>query len=260
VTPPVRAPGHDAEMKVLATYNIKGGVGKTATAVNLAYLAAEAGARTLVWDLDPQGAASFYFRVKPKVKGGAEAIIGGRRALDQAIKGTDYDNLDLMPADFSYRNMDLDLDGTRKPTRRIDVLLRPMARDYDFTFLDCPPSISLVSENVFRAADALLVPLIPTTLSMRTLAQLDAFLEDQPAKRRPRILAFFSMVDQRKNLHRQLIEQVRAERSDVLDTQIPATSDIERMGVHRAPLATYAPRARSVAAYRELWAEVAARL
>ena len=247
-------------MKVLATYNIKGSVGKTATAVNLAYLAAEGGTRTLVWDLDPQGAASFYFRVKPRVKGGAEAIIGGRRALDRAIKGTDYDNLDLMPADFSYRNMDLDLDGTRKPTRRIDLLLRPLARDYDYTFLDCPPSISLVSENVFRAADALLVPLIPTTLSMRTLAQLDAFLADQSPKRRPRILAFFSMVDQRKTLHRELIEKVRAERSDVLDTQIPATSDIERMGVHRAPLASYAPRARSAAAYRELWAEVVDRL
>ena len=247
-------------MKVLATYNIKGGVGKTATAVNLAYLAAAGGARTLVWDLDPQGAASFYFRVKPKVKGGAEAIIGGRRTLDRAIKGTDYDNLDLMPADFSYRNMDLDLDGTKKPTRRIDLLLRPLAREYDYAFLDCPPSISLVSENVFRAADALLVPLIPTTLSLRTLAQLDAFLDEQPAKQRPRILAFFSMVDQRKNLHRELIAKVRADRTDVLDTQIPATSDVERMGVHRAPLATYAPRSRSATAYRELWAEVAARL
>jgi chromosome partitioning protein len=247
-------------MKVLATYNIKGGVGKTAAAVNLAYLAAASGARTLVWDLDPQGAASFYFRVKPRVKGGAGALIGGRRALDRAIKGTDYDNLDLMPADFSYRNMDLDLDGTKKPTRRLDVLLRPLARDYDYGFLDCPPSISLVSENVFRAADALLVPLVPTTLSMRTLAQLDAFLADQSAKSRPRLLAFFSMVDQRKNLHRELIEKVRADRSDILETQIPASTDVERMGVHRSPLASYAPRTRSASAYRELWAEIVARL
>ncbi len=246
-------------MKVLATYNIKGGVGKTAAAVNLAYLAAGSGARTLVWDLDPQGAASFYFRVKPRVKGGAEAIIGGRRALDRAIKGTDYDNLDLMPADFSYRNMDLDLDGTKKPTRRIDLLLRPLARDYDYVFLDCPPSISLVSENVFRAADALLVPLVPTTLSMRTLAQLDTFLADQPTKRRPRLLPFFSMVDQRKNLHRELMAQVRADRDDILESQIPASTDVERMGVHRAPLASYAPRTRSAAAYRDLWAEIAAR-
>ena len=247
-------------MKVLATYNIKGGVGKTATAVNLAYLAAAEGARTLVWDLDPQGAASFYFRVKPKVKGGSEALITGRRALDRAIKGTDFDNLDLIPADFSYRNMDLELGETKKRTRRIDLLLRPMAKHYDYVFLDCPPSISLVSENVFRAADALLVPLIPTTLSMRTFDQLDSFLEENPGRKKQRVLAFFSMVDNRKNLHRELVEQVGGERSDVLDTQVPATSDIERMGVHRAPVASTAPRSRSAVAYTDLWAEILARL
>ncbi len=247
-------------MKVLATYNIKGGVGKTATAVNLAYLAAASGARTLVWDLDPQGAASFYFRVKPKVKGGGEAIVRGRRAIDRAVKGTDYDNLDLVPADFSYRNMDLDLDGTKRRTKRIDLVLRPLAKEYDYVILDCPPSISLVSENVFRAADALLVPLIPTTLSLRTLSQLDAFLDEYPARKRQKVLAFFSMVDQRKNLHRELVEKVRADRPEILTAQIPAASDIERMGVHRAPLPAYAPRGRSTAAYRALWDEVTGRL
>ncbi|HVN50838.1 MAG TPA: AAA family ATPase [Acidimicrobiales bacterium] len=247
-------------MKVIATYNIKGGVGKTATAVNLAWLAAAGGARTLVWDLDPQGAATFYFRVKPKVKGGGEAIIHGRRAIDRAVKGTDFDNLDLLPADFSYRNMDLDLDPMKRRTRRIDLLLRPLAKEYDYVLLDCPPSISLVSENVFRAADALLVPLIPTTLSIRTLEQLDAFLDDHKARKRQQVLAFFSMVDQRKRLHRDLVERVRADRPDVLASQIPAASDIERMGIHRAPLPAYAPRSRSAAAYRALWDEVAARL
>jgi chromosome partitioning protein len=247
-------------MRVLATYNIKGGVGKTATAVNLAYLAAAEGARTLVWDLDPQGAASFYFRVKPKVKGGSEALITGRRTLDRAIKGTDYDNLDLIPADFSYRNMDLELGETKKRTRRIDVLLRPMAKDYDFVFLDCPPSISLVSENVFRAANALLVPLIPTTLSMRTFDQLDAFLDENPGRKKQKILAFFSMVDMRKNLHREFVEQVGPARNDVLDVKIPSASDIEKMGVNRAPLPAFAPRSRSATAYRALWAEVKNRL
>jgi chromosome partitioning protein len=194
------------------------------------------------------------------VKGGGEAIISGRRTLDRAIKGTDYDNLDLVPADFSYRNMDLDLDAAKKRTRRIDLLLRPFAKDYDYVFLDCPPSISLVSENVFRAAQVLLVPLIPTTLSLRTLAQLDAFLSEYPAHKKQKVLAFFSMVDQRKKLHRELVTKVRSERAEVLEAQIPATSDIERMGVHRAPLPAYAPRSRSAAAYRDLWAEITSRL
>ncbi|MEI7593101.1 MAG: AAA family ATPase [Actinomycetes bacterium] len=247
-------------MKVLATYNIKGGVGKTATAVNLAYLAAAEGARTLVWDLDPQGAASFYFRVKPRVKGGSEALITGRRALDRAIKGTDYDNLDLIPADFSYRNMDLELGGAKKRTRRIDLLLRPMAKHYDYVILDCPPSISLVSENVFQAVNALIVPLIPTTLSIRTFDQLQAFLADNPGRKTRKVLAFFSMVDMRKNLHRELMSEMALPSRDVLDVRIPATSDIERMGVNRAPLPAFAPKSRSASAYQSLWTEIKSRL
>jgi len=100
-------------MKIIACYNIKGGVGKTATAVNLAYLASHEGARTLIMDLDPQGAASFYFRVKPKIKGGLKTLMDGKQSLDELIKGTDYANLDLIPADFSFRNMDLFLEKTK---------------------------------------------------------------------------------------------------------------------------------------------------
>lgn len=248
-------------MKVLATYSIKGGVGKTATAVNLAHLAAAGGARVLVWDLDPQGAATFYFRVKPKVKGGARALVSGRRDLDDAIKATDFDRLDLVPADFSYRNLDLELDGTRKPTRRLTQLLKPVRREYDWVFLDCPPSVSLVSENVIEAADALLVPVIPTTLSLRTLDQLERFLADNDWRRRlPAVLAFFSMVESRRKLHRELLESARQEHPDVLETEIPAASDVERMGVHRAPLATFRTRGRAVTAYRALWDEIEQRL
>ena len=98
--------------RVLATYNIKGGVGKTSAAVNLAYLAARGGARTLLWDLDPQGGSTYLLRVKPKVRGGGRKLVRGKSAIDALIKGTDYDGLDLLPADFSYRHMDLALDGT----------------------------------------------------------------------------------------------------------------------------------------------------
>jgi cellulose biosynthesis protein BcsQ len=247
-------------MKVIASYNIKGGVGKTATAVNLAHLAAADGARVLVWDLDPQGAATFYFRVKPKVKGGAKGLVRGKRDLDDAVKGTDYEHLDLVPADFSYRNMDLVLDAAKKPTRRLAQLIRPLKRDYDYVILDCPPSISLVSESVFEASDVLLVPLIPTTLSVRTFDQLSTFLDEEEWRRRPMLLGFFSMVDRRKRLHREVIADTRAARTELLDAQIPASSDVERMGVHRSPLATYASRGRAAAAYRELWLEVTKRI
>jgi chromosome partitioning protein len=254
-------------MRIYAVYNIKGGVGKTTTAVNLAYLAAESGLRTVLWDLDPQAAASFMFRVKPKVKGGGKALIGGKRPLDDAIKGTDFDNLDLIPADFTYRNMDLLLDAAGggaggdapggKPARKLSKLLAPLSDEYDAVFLDCPPSVSLVSENVLHAADVILVPLIPTTLSMRTLEQLADFVAEFNGSK-PELLAFFSMVDRRKKLHREITEKLILERAEVARTAIPALSIVETMSVERAPVAVYAPKSSAAKAYRDLWAELRA--
>jgi chromosome partitioning protein len=241
-------------MKTFATYNIKGGVGKTTTAVNLAYLAARDGHRTLLWDLDPQAAATFMFRIRPRVKGGGEALVRGRRALGDAIKGTDFDNLDLLPADFTYRNMDLALDAAKNPTQRLGRLLKPLAADYDVVFLDCPPSVSLVSENVLRATDTILVPLIPTTLSVRTLDQLTDFIASLPG-RGPAVLGFFSMVDARKRLHREIIERLTAQRTDIASVAIPALSLIEQMALRREPLAAYAPRSAAAQRYELLWAQ-----
>jgi chromosome partitioning protein len=233
---------------VLATYNIKGGVGKTSAAVNLAYLAARDGARTLLWDLDPQGASTYLFRIKARVKGGGRKLVRGKSDVDGLIKGTDHEGLDLLPADFSYRHMDLALDATKKPTRRLARVLKPLGDEYDYIFLDCPPSISLVSESVFEAADVLLVPLIPATLSSRTFDQLRVLVDGGP-----QVMAFFSMVDGRKRLHREVMEGMAG---DALSTAIPASADVERMGVHRTVIAEFAPRGRAARAYEELWREV----
>ncbi|MGZ4202336.1 MAG: ParA family protein [Thermoleophilaceae bacterium] len=236
---------------VLATYNIKGGVGKTSAAVNLAYLAAREDAQVLLWDLDPQGASTYLFRIKPKVTGGGRRLVRGKSEVESLIKGTDHDRLDLLPADFSYRHMDLALDDTKKPTRRLTKVLAPIVGDYDYVFLDCPPSISLVSESVFEAADALLVPLIPATLSSRTYAQLKRVLSDDG----PQVMAFFSMFDRRKRLHREVMDSLW-EKNGVLRSAIPAAADVERMGTKRNAVAEFAPRSRAARAYEELWREV----
>ncbi|MGK2914127.1 MAG: ParA family protein [Porticoccaceae bacterium] len=246
-------------MKIIACYNIKGGVGKTASAVNLAYLSALDGRATLMWDLDPQAAASFYFRVKPRVKGGGRQLLRRKGALDDAIKATDYAHLDLIPADFSYRNMDLILEDFSKSNKRLAKLLKPLRDDYDYLFLDCPPGISLVSENVLAAADVLLVPTIPTTLSLRTLAQLQQFCADRKLTGLT-VLPFFSMVDLRKSLHRLIIERPPSTLQNLLTHTIPYASEIERMGLHRAPVDTFAHSSRAADAYRALWKEVKAKL
>ena len=240
---------------VLASYNIKGGVGKTSAVVNLAYLAAREGANTLLWDLDPQGASTFLLRVKPKVKGGGRRLVHGKTDAEARIKGTDYERLDLLPADFSYRHMDLHLDDAKRPTRRLARVLAPLVPEYDYVFLDCPPSISLVSESVFEAADALLIPLLPATLSARPLDYIE-----EVAGSAARPLPFFSMVDSRKRMHRDVMERDRAERPEMLHTVVPLAADVERMGLARAPLDEFAPRGVAAAAFRELWTEVRERL
>ena len=242
-------------MKVVATYNIKGGVGKTSTAVNLGYLAARDGLRTLIWDLDPQGSATYLLRIKPKVKGGGRALVEGRRTLDDAIKGTDFDRLDLMPADFSYRNLDLDLDSTKRPTDRLGHLVGPLADEYDLVILDCPPSVSLVSENVIHTCDVLLVPLIPAMLSVRTFDRLVEFVAEMHG-RKPQVMAFLSMVDRRKKIHRDFADRLPEERTSVVAEAIPNLAVIEQMAQHRAPVPEFAPRSPATAAYEALWARV----
>lgn len=228
-------------------------MGKTSAAVNLAALAARDGASTLLWDLDPQGGATYLFRVKPKVRGGASKLLRGRSDAGDAIKATDLVGLDLLPADFSYRHMDLALDDFKRPTRRLARVLAPLRDEYEYVFLDCPPSISLVSESVFEAADALLVPVVPATLSSRTLAQLSDVLDGGG----PQVLAFFSMVDRRRRLHRSVIEELRGSREDVLESAIPLSAEVERMGSQRAVLDG---RGRGALAYAALWEEIRGRL
>lgn len=245
-------------MKVVATYSIKGGVGKTSTAVNLAFEAARSGVRVLVWDLDPQGAATFLFRVRPKVAGGSKRLVGAAGELASHVRGSDLSPVHVVPADFSLRHLDLHLDATDRPAARLAALLDPLRDAYDLALLDCPPSISLASESVFGAADALLVPVVPATLASRTLDQLSRFLDGQ--EQPPLVLPFLSMIDRRRRLHRELAEELRAAWPRMLATAIPSAAAVERMGLERGPVGVTAPRSVAADAYRALWTDVAATL
>jgi len=242
-------------VKTIAIYNIKGGVGKTATAINLSFLASLDGANTLLWDLDPQGAASFYCRIKAEVKDGGKNLIEGKSDIEEAVRGTDYENLDLLPADFTYRHMDTMLAKTKDPVNRFVNLLEPFVEEYDYVFLDCPPSISSLSEGVFAAADLVLVPTIPTTLSLRTYQQIIEFFEQQGLDK-AKVLPFFAMVDRRKKMHRLILQHPPTFMSSMLKSYIPYASEVERMGQHRAPLTTFAARSRAAQCYTSLWDEL----
>ena len=247
-------------MKILACYANKGGVGKTAVAVNLSYALAAAGHRVLLCDLDPQGAASFYFRVKPSRKLTEAAFFKDVEKFTHAIKASDYDNLDILPANMSFREFDVFLSRMRQPRSRLKQALKAVSGDFDVIVLDCPPNISTLSENVFRAADAVLVPIIPTTLSQRTFDQLVDFFKDSdlPTKK---LHGFFSMVQGTKSLHEETMALMRkAYPKTVMAALIPFASDVERMGVHRAPVLATAPHCAASQAYQALSAEIMQRL
>ncbi len=246
-------------MKVFATYNVKGGVGKTAATVNLAYLASKAGYRCLVWDLDPQGAAGFYFRIEPTDTTDPQAFLEKKRGLKGAVHATNYPGLDLIPADLGHRNLDIALSEFRKPNTRLGKLLHTLADDYDLAFVDCAPHLSLVSENIFEMADWLLVPVIPTPLSVRAYAQLREFSAAHGLAG-DQLLPFFSMVDRRRQLHCELITQFAADHPEVLRSFIPYTSQVEKMGEHRAPVQAFAAASPGARAFAHLWQALCARV
>ena len=246
-------------MKTLALHNLKGGVGKTAAAVNLAYLAAANDVPTLLWDLDPQGAANWYFHGQPQEQR-AKNLFQNADAISRLVTPSPYANLALIPADFSYRYLDILLRKVEPPREAMRRLLKPFGEQYRLIVLDCPPSLSHLADNIFTAADMVAVPVVPTFLSLRALEQVQDYFKQEgfdAKKLRP----FYSMADRRRSLHRELIDNPPLSMARALRAVIPYASMVERMGERRAPMAAYAPSEDpALLAYAELWLEISAAL
>lgn len=244
-------------MKVIGLYNIKGGVGKTTCAVNCACCASREGGKVLVWDLDPQGAAGYALGASGSEEGGTRKLVKGRESLRTLIVSTAVPRVDLIPSRFSYRKLDVILNDERHPRSVMKTLLKPLAVEYDWVFLDCPPGIGLVSENVFRAVDLLCVPLVPSPLSLRSYEEIIVF-HQRKGLTRSHILPFFSLVEPRKKTHRQTMAIVRAREDHVCATLIPSLAQIERTMTSRRPIASHSPGSVGGKAFAALWSEMRA--
>ncbi len=250
------SPTFAGSMKTIAFYNLKGGVGKTSAAVNCAWLAAASGLRTLFWDLDPQGAGGWHLASQATSSGEIKKILRGKVPVGHLVQRSPYEKLDLIPSDLAYRNLDVAIKRHADGDQTLAKLISPFGEDYSLVVLDCPPSLSELAQQIFAATDAVLVPLIPSPLSVRSFDQVRGFMKDRRLGHK-QLYPFFCQVDRRRRLHRALRDEPPASLKRLLTAEIPYAAIVERMGEELQPLPAFAPNDPVTRDYRALWSEIA---
>lgn len=241
-------------MAVIGVYSVKGGVGKTTLAVDMAWRSAvRSGHSTLLWDLDPQGGAGWLLGLPDRMGNRASSVFQREGRPSELITQTRYPGLSVLQSDGSLRSLSLTLARIGK-RKRLARMAASLASEYPRIIIDCPPVLNEISDQVFAAADLLIVPLPPSPLSARALPMIrEEILANHP--RHPPILPVLSMYDARRKLHREVHTGFAAGWP-----VIPMASAIEQTAVRRAPLGTFAAWTEVNARLQRLWDAIEAKL
>ena len=244
--------------RIIAVSNQKGGVGKTTTSVNLAACVAEKGKRVLLVDIDPQGNASSGLGVTERSPSIYDVLLGDESA-ENAVRKTEFDNLSVLPSDMALAGAEIELVAIPERETLLRKALETVRSQFDYIFIDCPPSLSLLTLNAMTAADSVLIPIQCEYYALEGVGQLMNTLQLVKKRLNPALEiegVVLTMLDGRTNLGLQVVQEVKKYfKSRVYGSVIPRNVRLSEAPSHGEPINVYNARSTGAEAYRALAAE-----